>query len=472
MFCQSLRSSDEQPPNLSLRARPPEGDESSGQAPLTHEGSQELSHALAAVLRRSALAALLACGAVHAHAAPLTLDEALRLAQQRSRQLPAQDAAAAAARHLGGAAGQQPDPVLKSGLNSLPVSGADRFSVVRDSFTMLSVGLSQELTHSAKLKARTARFEREAEVAEAGRELALANLQRDTSLAWLERHYQERMRDELVMQRDEAKLLIDAADAAYRGGRGAQADVFVARSGVAQTDDRIAQVERQIATATTQLTRWIGVAAVETLGSPPALDSVHLRTEDLEAQLAHHPQIAVMRKLEAMAQAEVELAQVNRQTDVSVELTYNQRGRSYSNMVSLNLSMPLQWDQQNRQDRELAAKLARVEQERAEREEATRAHVAEARAMLQEWRSNRDRLTRYDDSMLPLAAERTRASLTAYRSGSGSLTAVLDARRGEIDTRIERLRLEMDAARLWARLKHLVPMGHDTSTAARTTAGN
>ena len=76
-------------------------------------------------------------------------------------------------------------------------------------------------------------------------------------------------------------------------------------------------------------------------------------------------------------------------------------------------------------------------------------------------RSDRERLTRYDNSLLPLANERTRASITAYRGNAGTLTAVLEARRAEIDTRVERLRLEMGAARLWAQLNYLVPVGHD-----------
>ena len=434
---------------------------------LTHRSPKAKLNALAATLSRVGIAAVLAFGALHARAAPLTLDDALRLAQERSRQLPAQDAAAAAARDMGVAAGQRPDPVLKAGLFSLPVNGPDRFSLVRDNFTMLSVGVSQELTRSGKLRARTSRFEREAEVAEASRELALANLQRDTAMAWLDRHYQERMREVLVTQRDETRLQIDAADAAYRGGRGSQADVFAARSSVAQIEDRIAQAERQITTATTQLTRWVGAAAAQTLGAPPAIDAVRLHAEDLETQLTHHPQIAVMARQEEMAQADAEVAGANKQTDVSVELTYSQRAPAYSNFVSINLSIPLQWDPKNRQDRELAAKLSVVEQMRAEREEATRAHVAEALAMLQEWRSDRERLTRYDTSLLPLATERTRASLAAYRGASGSLTAVLEARRGEIDTRMERLRLEMEAARLWAQLNYLVPVGRDAQAAIR-----
>jgi outer membrane protein TolC len=358
------------------------------------------------------------------------------------------------------AAGQRPDPILKAGINNLPINGPDRFSLTNDFMTMRSVGVSQEFTRDGKLKARAARFEREAEVAEAGRELALANLQRDTATAWLERYYQERMREVLITERDEAKLQIEAADAAYRGGRGSQADVFAARSAVAQIEDRIAQTERQVATANTLLARWVGSAAAETLAAPPTLEAVRLRPEELETQLAHHPQIAVMFKQEAVARAEADVAQSAKQTDVSVELMYSQRGPAYSNMVSVNVSIPLQWDQKNRQDREVAAKLASVEQMRAQREEETRMHVAAALAMLQEWRSDRERLARYDSSLLPLATERTRAAIVGYRSGASPLTAVLEARRGEIDARMERLRLEMDAARLWAQLNYLVPAGH------------
>ncbi len=413
------------------------------------------------------LAPLLTLGALQVHAAPLTLDDALRLAQERSRQLPAQSAAAAAAREMAVAAGQRPDPTLKVGINNLPIDGADRFSVSRDFMTMRSVGLMQEFPREAKRMARTARFEREAEAAEAARELALANLQRDAATAWLERHFQERMRALWVSQRDEARLQVDAADAAYRGGKGSQAEVFAARAGVAQIEDRLAQTERQITTATTQLARWVGAPAAEALAAPPPLDTVPLRAEELDAQLAHHPQVDVLARQEAMALADAELAQANRKPDVSVELMVSQRGSAYSNMVSVNLSVPLQWDPKNRQDREVSAKLARVAQVRAEREEATRALVAEARAMLQEWRSDRERLTRFDASLLPLAAERTRAALVAYRGGSGPLAAVLEARRSEIDTHMDRVRLEMDAARLWAALNHLVPVGRNAPAAAR-----
>jgi outer membrane protein TolC len=397
----------------------------------------------------------LAGGRVHA---ALSLDDALALAQQRSRQLVAQGAAASAARDMAVAAGQRPDPTLKAGVNNLPIDGADRFSLTRDFMTMRSIGVMQELTREDKRRARASRFEREAESAEAARQLALANLRRDTAMAWLDRHYLERMRALLGTQRDEAALQIDAAAAAYRGGRGAQADVFAARSAVAQIEDRMRQTELQLATATTRLARWIGDAAAQPLAEAPDQSGArHADAAGLQASLAHHPELDWMARQEAMAQADADVARSGKRSDWSVEVMVSQRGSAYSNMVSITFAIPLQWDQANRQDRELAAKTALVEQMRAQREEATREHQAQTRTWAQQWQSGRTRIAAYDSTLIPLAAERTRAALAAYRGGSGTLASVLEARRMEIDQRMERLRLEMETAGWWAQLQYLIP---------------
>ena len=399
----------------------------------------------------------------------LTLAKALDLAQLRSRQLAGQDAAAAAARAMALAAGQLPDPALKAGVNNLPIDGADRFSLTRDFMTMRSVGVMQEFTRGDKRKARSARFEREAGVAEAGRAVALANLQRDTAMAWLDRHYQERMRELLLEQRAEAALQIEAADAAYRGGRGligALADVFAARSAVALVDDRLRQIDIQVAMSRTKLARWVGSDAALPLAPPPDLDTVPLQSGALEARLEHHPQVMLMASQEAVARAEADIARSNKQSDWSVELMVSQRGPAYSNMVSVNLSVPLQWDPKSRQDREVSARLALAEQVGAQREELIREHLAEVRNWLQQWQGNRGRLTQYDRSLTPLATERTQASIAAYRSGSGALAAVLEARRMEIDVRMDRLRLEMETAGLWAQLKYLIPALNPASISA------
>ena len=203
--------------------------------------------------------------------------------------------------------------------------------------TMRSVGVMQEWTRSEKLQARSARFEHEAEAAQASRQLALVNLQRDTAIAWLDMHFQQRMRDVLQRQRDEAALQIQAAEASYRAGRGARADVFAARSEVAQIEDRIAATERDLAAARIVLARWVGPLPYGALATPPSLNAVRLSDEALDADIAHDPQIEVMLRQEAVAQADADAARANKRPDVSVELMYSQRGPAYSNMVSVNV---------------------------------------------------------------------------------------------------------------------------------------
>ena len=136
---------------------------------------------------------------------------------------------------------------------------------------------------------------------------------------------------------------------------------------------------------------------------------------------------------------------------------FSRRGDNFSDMVSVGASIPLQWNQKNRQDRELAARLEKVAEIRAEREEMRREHHSEVERMLATWRSNLMRVRDYDQSLIPLAAERTNASVAAYRGGKGSLATVLEARRMELNTQLERLRIEKQAAAIWAWLEFLIP---------------
>ena len=412
-------------------------------------------------LRGAVLALLLLCSA--AQAAPaltltLTLAEAQRRAVERSRQLAAQDSSVLAAREMAAAAGQLPDPVLRLGVDNLPVDGADQFSLTRDFMTQRRIGLAQEFTRDDKRQARSARYEREAERAQAEKSATVAAIQKDTALAWLDRYYSEAMVAAGKTQIGQARLEIEAADAAYRAGRGSRADVLAARALLAGLEDKLSEIERRVHTAKIMLARWVGevgeVGDVPLAGEP-GVDFIALDLDALEAQLAHHPQIAILGKQAQLAEAEAQLARTNRQSDWGVELSYSQRGPLYSNMVSIGVSVPLQWDRKNRQDRELGAKLALVEQAKAQREDALRAHVAEVRAMIVEWQNGRSRQARYQRELVPLADERTQAVLAAYRGGKASLAEVLAARRAETEVRIQVLQLRADTARWWAQLNFL-----------------
>ena len=404
------------------------------------------------------LGTLLLCIGNAAAQAELSLALALALAEQRSLQLPAEDAAVQAAREFAVAAGQQRDPSLIVGVNNLPVTGPDAFSLTSDFMTMASVGVMQQFTPQHKRDARSARFERQADVARASRAMALAALRRDTALAWIERHYAERQAALWRDQLREAALQADAAMASYRGGSGAQADVFAARSAQSQTQLRLQQAELQRDTATTRLARWIGAdAAARPLAPPPAFHLRRWHADNLDDGAMAHPQIAVLEQREAVARAELAVANSEKDSDWSVELMYSQRGSKYSNMVSVNLSIPLQLERAQRQDREVSARAALAEQLRAMREDTVVAVRAELRSWLQQWHNLQERLKLIDESLLPLAAERSTAALAAYRGGSAPLDAVLQARRAAIDVALEQLGLDQQRAELWARLEMLLP---------------
>lgn len=396
-------------------------------------------------------------GTALAAGATLTLGQAQQLAVERSRQLQAKDYAITASQEMAVAASQLPDPMLKAGVDNLPVNGADRFRLGADFMTMRYVGVSQEVTRADKRKYRAERFERESDKTAAEKTATVADIQRDTALAWLERFYAEAMAAVIAENATQSEFEIQAAEGAYRAGRGNQADLFAAKSALATYHDRASQINRRISNAKVVLARWVGADGSLQLAGKPAMDTVRLDAGSLDTQLAHHPRIAILNQQEAMATAEAKLAKANKKSDWSVEVMYQQRGSAYDNMISFGVSVPLQWDQKNRQDRELAAKLAMVEQVRAERDDMLRAHVAETRAMFNEWENGRERLARYNQELVPLAKERTLAALASYRGGKGGLTDVLMARRNEIDVRLEALQLEAETARQWAELNFLFP---------------
>jgi outer membrane protein TolC len=389
---------------------------------------------------------------------PLSLDEALRIAAERSQQLVADSAAATAARERAVAAETRPDFVLTTGVENLPIEGPHDFSLTKDFMTMTSIGIERELVSDTKRGAEASRYTREAEAAEAARSLALAMLQQQTAAAWFDRLYTNRASELLAAQRASADSLVTAAEVAYGNGAGTQSDVLAAHEAVARSDDAIAAMQREVALARARLARWIGDdAALRPLAPPPRTDEPAVHHGNLEEQIATHPDLLLMRKREEVALAEAEVARAARRPSWTIGVAYQERGSTYDDMMSINASRPLGWRRSQRQDRVLASSLATAAQERAVREEETRAHVLEAHSLIETWVSNRARLERYATTLVPLSEQRVAAATAAYRAARGPLSDVLDARTSVIETALEQLTLEAETAKVWAELQYLIP---------------
>ena len=411
-----------------------------------------------------ALVCALALVSAGSHAAStLSLADAQRIATGDAPQIDAQAAALRAAQQASLGAGELPDPKLIVGIDNVPTDGDDRFNLTRDFMTMRKIGVMQEFTRNEKLKLRSDRATAEVQKEAAILSVTRLNVRRDVALAWIERYFAERQLELLKELAREGELQVTAAQAALAGGKGQAADPFAARLAVAQLSDRTTDAERNIARAQANLARWIGVAARQPLDAAPAFDQITHSHQELTGDLEHHPHLAMYEPMQAMATSEMRLADAAKRPDWSLEVAFAQRGPAYSNMLSIGVRIDLPIFQARRQDPAIASKLALVEQVRAQAEDAKRAHAAEIEIMLADWNAAKRRLQRYAAELLPLARERTEISLASYRGGKGDLAPVAEARKVEIETRMNHLIAQSELARAWAQLNFLLPDKKDPS---------
>ena len=404
--------------------------------------------------RRSVLLAALVLSGGTAWSQPLTLAEALRLAGANAPSVSASDAAARGARELAVSAGQLPDPVLRAGIDNLPVDGPDAWSLDRDFMTMRRIGVMQEYVSTAKRAARMERGEREARRFDAEAQMSMAEVRSEVASAWYDRLFALKAEDIQLRLQDEIAMQRRATGAQISSGKASAADVLTIDALLIQAQDRVIAARRQQQVAAARLARWIGGDADRPPAGEPGLptenDVLALREHDLH----NIPHLRVLATQLDVAAAEVEVAEQNRTPNWSWEVSYAQRGPAYSNMISVGVSVPLPIGRADRQDREVAARLAQRDQVRDQIEDARRRHASEFTALRLEWQGLSERQRQLETALLPITRQRVEAVLASYGSGQQNLAAVLEARRAEVDARIQVLDLERESARIWARLRY------------------
>jgi outer membrane protein TolC len=386
--------------------------------------------------------------------AGLSFDAATRLAREQAPSLVAQQSALAAAQAAQPAAGTLPDPRLIAGVDNLPISGADRYSVTRDPMTMQRIGLMQEVPNRAKRDARSAGAQARVERERAMLAVAQLAVQREAALAWLGVYFTERRSALLTELEHENRLLQDTLDARIAAGKAMPAERTMALQEALTLADRRDDAQRDQAKARAALRRWVGARADEALdGEPPALI---VPPEELRAGVARHAEMAPFTAMQALAQAEAGEADAEARGDWGWELVYNRRAPQYGDMVSFQFVFDLPWQKGQRQQPQIAAKQREVQRIEAERDETMRRHREELEVQLAELLALDAQRARLERSGLPLAAERVALALASYQAGRADLGAVLAARREAVETRLRLIDLDTQRAALRVRLSTLI----------------
>ena len=387
-------------------------------------------------------------------AAPLSLPEAFRIAYGNAPQLDAQAANADAARAMAAAAQELPDPKLKFGVENLPLEGRNKFRIDRDDFTFARIGVSRDFTREEKRKLRAARLGIDAERETTAADERRAQIRRDVTLAAVERHYAAQSLALVRALTGEARVLVDVLIGQVRANRAKALDAGGAQTALRALEDREAEVGLKAARANVILRRWLGDAASRPI-TPPAL--LPLDVGHLVDQLETHPVLINAQHQRRAATKEAELAAAGRLADWNLEVSYGQRGRPYTNMLSIFATVDLPAFGEKRIDAELLAKKRSADAAGFMLADQQRQLEQELRLQAAEYDVALKRLALFDMNLIPLSEERAAQALSAYRGGQGLLTDVLDARRQVLEVRLTRVQMEADAARAWAQLAYYRP---------------
>lgn len=394
----------------------------------------------------------------------LSFDDALRVAVDQAPLLQARRAQIDAAEQDAVRASALPDPKLTLGLANWPVSGADAFDLRADDMTTKQIGLMQEFPARAKRQARQALASRNVEQAQALSAAERLSVRQSTAMAWIALWAAKEELASLQALREPSAVATRTAKARFANGVGSASETLATRAAELELDNRLLEAEANVEAARASLARWLGDAAPSALnivGALPDLATLPAGEATLLASLDRQGPLLPWHSRQATAEAQVDAAIAGKRPDWSLGLTYGQRERApdgmpRSDMLMLEFAIDLPLFPRNRQDRDIAARRAELDAVAAEYEDARRSQRAAVRSDLAEWNALKRLVVRIETESLPLARDRARTAMGLY-AGGGDLQPWLEARRDEIELRIEYARQQGELGRAWSALAYLLP---------------
>ncbi|MCE4555067.1 TolC family protein [Roseateles cellulosilyticus] len=396
------------------------------------------------VLRAVAMAAAL-LPSTWVVAAPLSLDQAVDLAVQRSQATRSARSGALSASEMARAAGQQPDPMLNVGIDNLPATGSNRFSTAAEDMTMKRIGISQEWVPADKRAAREAAAGAVVRRESVMEQVAAGEARQQAAMAYIDAFYASQSLKLTALNEMHAREELEAGKGRLSTVSGSSAEVLGLTSALGAAEDESADMRQRQAASLVALQRWTGSPSDE-------LVEPHLAVvPTLDEFVAAHPLVVTKQRDIEVARQEAEVARLNRRPNWTYEVSYGQR-QGRADMVSFGVSIPLTVAPAARQDRETAAKLAMAHKLEAELEEARRAAAGEYAALSSDIRRLQERIERFRAGVLTPLHQRTAASLAAYRSNQAGLVMLFEARHAEVEAQRKVLALQRDLAKAQVQL--------------------
>jgi len=401
------------------------------------------------------LALLLANVAEAADAAPagreLALDEAITLAIADQPSVRAYESDAAASEEAAVAARSLPDPQVSIGVQNLPITGMNALSPTDDEMTMYTIGVMREQVRRSQREAQAAQLRSEAAVSRFQGSAQQRIVQRDVMIAWIEA-VEARSKQRLLAQvigdlRTGQKVM----EAGVSTGASNSALALQAQAEVSFAESEVADARGSEGRARGELRRWIGAAADRAL--PDSLPSIAL-PEGVAPDFSDHPEVLAVNAEEEAARRQIDVAQSERRPNISWSVMLGIRP-SYGQMASAQVSIPLQLNRRNLQDRRIAEAQARAYSARLRAEDKRRELAGAYDQALAEYRGADARMKEIRERAIPSLESSFKAAEARYAGGQGTLELPLNIVRRYVEANIQLVEQEGARARAAATLLYL-----------------
>lgn len=381
----------------------------------------------------------------------LTVQQAISLATGRQPSVVAYDADAVASEQAAIAARSLPDPQLTAGVESFPVTGKNKFSPTRDEFTMYTIGVMREQVRRSRREAEAARLRAEAAVSRFEGSAQQKRIQRDVMKAWLdavEARAKQRLLERVI---GDLKVGRQVMEAGIPTGSSTPALELAAQAEISLAESELDAAHGAEARARGMLRRWIGPAADRPL--PDYIPRLDLPPGVLP-DFSTHPEVLVANAQEQAARRQVDVARRERRPNVTWSVNYAWRP-DFGDFVSGSLSIPLQINRRNLQDRKIAEAQARVDAARLRAEDTRRDLGGQYQQALADYRSADARIAEIRDDAIPSLEGSFKAAQARYASGQGTLELPLNVVRRYVEANIQLVEQEGAKARAAADLLYL-----------------
>ena len=386
----------------------------------------------------------------------LSLAETIQLATQNQPLLQSLDDAAASSREASIAEAQLPDPKIKFGVTNLPVTNSNALRLDREDMTMVNVGFAQNMT---PLKKREVASNRQLAVADqfATEQVATArSIERDAALAWLDVYeaqrkteLYQRLIDNMIAER---KVLA----ASISSGNAKTSDVLGVDTNISITKEKRIFALRDERKARAALARWIGKSASRPISTELPAMTNKLNHDTTQQKIERHPLLKNAFQSEKVAQYAVDSAQANLERSWGWEVGYGKRFNGHSDMISFQISIDLQLDRVNRQDRRTAEKLVLVERVRKLTEDRRRQLSSELESAMADAEAAEALENESRTQLIPNAQAKLSIAQAGYKSGMQTIADVWQARRSVIDIELDRLSILTDKQRAAVRIGYFI----------------